>query len=182
MFSLTKLRPPDEFNKEIRDRRLNRECSRGEFNKVIRDRRLGSECPRGVGIVSESTTFERGPFYGDWWTAAAKPDMTSNMFIVGGTLGLIVCAEREGNWFLDTKSDPPPKDDVMSVDWLDRNTFISGDRSGKVRLYDTRHKGTSLRIVSPSAVAHVKRMHEHSIVVAGSNASSVCLAHSSQLT
>lgn len=159
-FSLTKLRPPDEFNKDIRD----------------------SECPRGVGLNSESATFDRGPLFGDWWTAAAKPDMISNVFVVGGTLGLVVCAEREGTWFLDTLSDSPPRDDVMSVDWLDRNTFISGDRSGKVRLYDTRHKGTSLRIVSPSSVTHVKRMHEHSIVVAGNGASRVCFAHSSQLT
>lgn len=98
------------------------------------------------------------------------------MFVVGGTLGLVVCAEREGTWFLDFKTEPPPRDDVMSVDWLDRSTFISGDRSGKVRLYDTRHKGTSLRIVSPSSATHVKRMYEHSIVVAGNRASNVCFA------
>lgn len=136
----------------------------------------------GVGLNCESATFFRGPHYGDWWTSAAKPDRASNVFVVGGTLGLVMCAEREGSWFLDTQSDPPPRDDMMSVDWLDRNTFISGDRAGKVRLHDTRHKGTSLRIVSPSSITHVKRMHEHSIVVAGNIASSVCFAHPFQLT
>lgn len=163
-FSLTKLRPPDEFNKDIRDKRL------------------GSNRPRGVELNCESATFDRGPLYGDWWTSATKPDEASTMFVVGGTLGLVICAEREGTWFLDFQTEPPPRDDVMSVDWLDRSTFISGDRSGKVRLYDTRHKGTSLRIVSPSSATHVKRMYEHSIVVAGNRASNVCFAHLSQLT
>lgn len=164
MFSLTKLRPPDEFNTEIRDKHL------------------GSKCPRGVELNCESVTFDRGPLYGDWWTSATKPDEASNTFVVGGTLGLIICAEREGACFLESQSDCPPRDDVMSVDWLDRNTYISGDRAGRVRLYDTRHKGTSLRIVSPSSVTHVKRMHEHSIVVAGNRASNVCSAHPFQLT
>lgn len=139
----------------------------------MRDKHLVSKCPSGVEIDCESATFDRGPLYGDWWTSAAKPDEVSTTFVVGGTLGLVICAEREGTLLLDPQSDFPPRDDVMSVDWLDRNTFISGDRSGKVRLYDTRHKGTSLRIVSPSPVTHVKRMHEHSIVVAGNRASNV---------
>ncbi len=118
--------------------------------------------------------FNRGPHYGEWWTSAAKPDMTSTMFVVGGNLGIVILTEREEGWLCDQHTQPPPRHDVMSVDWLDRNTFIGGDRSGKVRLWDTRHQGTSLRFVSPSSITHVKKMGAHSIVVAGNTASSVC--------
>lgn len=97
---------------------------------------------------------------------AAKPDPTSTMFVAGGSTGTFVIREIEGGW--NTKQHQPcSAKEVTSVDWLDHNTYLTGERSGAIRLWDIRNDGTSLRFQFPAAINHVKKLGEQRIVVAG---------------
>lgn len=56
------------------------------------------------------------------------------------------------------------------MDWLDMNVILNGHRNGKVKLWDARTKGlegTSSRVQHPSSIAHVRRITDHRIAVAG---------------
>ena len=93
---------------------------------------------------------------------APKPDPTTAIFVVGGK-GPIVIYERQGNWHRQVFG----YSDILSVDWLDDHTFMTGERRGAVRLWDTRSNGTSLRFQTPSVATHIKKLGEQRIVVAG---------------
>ncbi|MCJ1462331.1 hypothetical protein MMC07_000931 [Pseudocyphellaria aurata] len=97
------------------------------------------------------------------FATAARPDATSTVLIAGGSHRTYVIKAQEAGWSLDHEQNQS----ATSVDWLDQHTFLTGDRSGAIRLYDIRNQGTSLRIKFPGAINHVKKLGEQTIVAAG---------------
>ena len=60
--------------------------------------------------------------------------------------------------------------EVLAVDWQTVNVVLSGCRDKTVRLWDVRvggPQGTNLRLRHPSAINHVRRLNDNSIIVAG---------------
>lgn len=116
------------------------------------------------------------PNNGLWWlrfnyalqcfVTAPKPDPTVAIFVAGGSRGSIFISAREGEWH--TKLQPHSlAREVTTVDWLDHNTYLTGERGGAVRLWDIRSEGMSLRFQFPVAINHVKKLGEQRIAVAG---------------
>lgn len=109
------------------------------------------------------------------FATAGRPDSTSYVFVAGGSRRTYVIKPQEARWDIDHEH----KHSATSVDWLDENTFLTGDRSGAIRLYDIRNHGRSLRIKFPGAINHVKKLGEQTIVAAGleNNVKSPILSH-----
>ena len=116
----------------------------------------------------------RMPNRGLWWftfgngfecfATAPKPDPSSTVFVAGGSDGTVVITERQADW---NTSQMYKASDVTSIDWLDQNVYMTGERSGAVRLWDTRNRGRSLRFQFPICINHVKKLGEQKVVVAG---------------
>ena len=100
------------------------------------------------------------------WAAAAKNDPGITDFALATNNG-IVLVEESGPLSSNRRGSTYQPSDTIAVDWEDPNVVLSGCRNGHVRLWDTRSNGTSMRMVHPSAAAHVRRLNEHIIVVAG---------------
>lgn len=98
------------------------------------------------------------------FVTAPKPDPASTVFLVGGSRGTVIVTGGESRW--ETKMQYSARQ-VTSVDWLDANTYLTGERSGAVRLWDIRNDGMSLRFEFPSAINHAKKLGDQRIVVAG---------------
>lgn len=98
------------------------------------------------------------------FVTAPKPDPTTAIFVVGGYSGPIVISEHQGAWVTRLKFGAR---DISSIDWLDHNTYMTGERRGTIRLWDIRSNGTSLRFQAPSVATHLKKLGEQKIVVAG---------------
>lgn len=102
------------------------------------------------------------------FVTAAKPDLTSATFVAGSNRCLVVIREREGGWDASLRRLNSVRN-ITSVDWLDHNTYLTGERSGAVRLWDIRHNGRSLRFKFPAPITHAKKLGDQRIVVAGKN-------------
>lgn len=114
------------------------------------------------------------PNDGLWWhffrrqslVTAAKPDPTTAIFLAGGSNATFVIRERSDGW--DTKEVLCSEAKAAtSIDWIDHNVYMTGERGGVVRLWDVRNDGTSLRYKHPAAINHVKKLDEQRIAVAG---------------
>ena len=111
----------------------------------------------------ESTTYDT------YWASAARSSPTVPSFAVGTCHGILLVEATPETWIQNRHTDFSDYEasDTLAVDWLDQNVVLSGCRNGEIRLWDTRHNGTSARMVHPSSTTHVRRMNEHMIVAAG---------------
>ncbi|KAF2688937.1 hypothetical protein K458DRAFT_385098 [Lentithecium fluviatile CBS 122367] len=142
----------------------------------------GSDRPPVVYFCDPDTD---GPFVGQQftpkntsgiWASAAKPTFSTeprNSIALTDTENLAVAASKSlllfarsptgGAWDFTTvlKTDS----DILSVDWMSPTLIALGERSGKIRLYDTRSKGSSHILTHPGPVLRIRRADDPTRVV-----------------
>lgn len=110
-----------------------------------------------------------------FWGSSSRPDPTVSDFAIATSHGTDLIAESQSRWsFGRTQTfrtqDFRARAEVLSVDWLDRNTILNGCRDGTVTLWDARthgSDGTSSPVKHPSCINHVRKLDANRMVVAG---------------
>ncbi|KAL8991963.1 MAG: hypothetical protein Q9169_007489 [Polycauliona sp. 2 TL-2023] len=57
--------------------------------------------------------------------------------------------------------------ETLAVEFWKPELVLSGMRSGKVRLWDTRSRGTNMRFQHPSCISHIRAIDNNKVLVAG---------------
>jgi hypothetical protein len=102
-----------------------------------------------------------------WTSAVSKVDGTA---AVGTSTGIHIIREAESLWD-DTGFGIPS--DVYALEFLGPDLLACGCRDKGLRLIDTRipavHGSSNLpfTVRHPSAIAHIKQLNEHEVVVCG---------------
>lgn len=101
------------------------------------------------------------------WCSAARPFGEETAFAVGLDNGKVSkISEGEGTYSrIDSLGRGGQA--VLTIDWVDHDTIISGGRGENVCLWDTRSRGESMRFRHPSHVNHVRRLEGTRVAVAG---------------
>lgn len=105
------------------------------------------------------------------WASAASPRVDSTMFAVGDSKGTFlvrltgdsvsdVGGQRE--WCGNEQAA-----ETLAVDFWKPDLVLSGMRSGKVRLWDIRSKGTNVRFQHPSCISNIRAIGDDKVLVAG---------------
>lgn len=102
------------------------------------------------------------------WCSAANPFSEQSKFAVGFN-GYVSAIAGGEDCFSLMMSKEGQHDTIFGVDWLDYNITISGGRGGKVRLWDTRTRGESMRFRHPTRINHVRKLEGSRVAVAGTN-------------
>ncbi|KAI4285705.1 MAG: hypothetical protein L6R38_000443 [Xanthoria sp. 2 TBL-2021] len=105
------------------------------------------------------------------WASAASPHIDSTMFAVGDSKGtLLVRLTGDGvsdvggqrEWCGNEQAA-----ETLAVDFWKPDLVLSGMRSGKVRLWDIRSKGTNIRFQHPSCISNIRAIDDNKVLVAG---------------
>ena len=109
------------------------------------------------------------------WCSAPRPGPGAG-FVVGRTGHWAILTNMETYHGVIYKQIPhatllPGNDDVLAVDWLNRDTAVGGTRSGRVLLGDVRsNEGDfALRIQAHRGVQHVRVLDSNRILVGALN-------------
>ncbi|KAL8856417.1 MAG: hypothetical protein Q9178_006987 [Gyalolechia marmorata] len=105
------------------------------------------------------------------WASAASPRVDSTMFAVGDSKGTSL-VELVGNGAVDLDGQREwcgngQAVETVTVDFWTPNLILSGMRSGKVRVWDIRSKGTNVRFQHPSCISNIRAIDDHKVLVAG---------------
>ncbi|KAL8850182.1 MAG: hypothetical protein Q9221_004868 [Calogaya cf. arnoldii] len=105
------------------------------------------------------------------WASAASPRIDSTMFAVGDSKGTFL-VRLTGNGVSDVGgqrewcgNERAPE--TLTVDFWKPDLVLSGMRSGKVRLWDIRSKGTNVRFQHLSCISNIRAIDDNKVLVAG---------------
>lgn len=120
------------------------------------------------GDVPSLTTSSKGVH--TIWASAASPLVSPTMFAIGDSRGTLLLsltgngADLSGQRECCGNKKPA---ETLAVDFWKPNHVLSGMRSGKVRLWDTRSKGTNIRFQHPSCISNIRSIDDNKVLVAG---------------
>ncbi|KAL8660144.1 MAG: hypothetical protein Q9226_000050 [Calogaya cf. arnoldii] len=105
------------------------------------------------------------------WASAASPHVDSTIFAVGDSKGTLL-VRLTGNGVSDVGgqrewcgNEQAPE--TLTVDFWKPDLVLSGMRSGKVRLWDIRSKGTNVRFQHLSCISNIRAIDDNKVLVAG---------------
>ncbi|KAL8685677.1 MAG: hypothetical protein Q9218_007608 [Villophora microphyllina] len=105
------------------------------------------------------------------WNSAAGPHTNQAVFAVGTSKGVMVVGlkgntaqtwEQECHWPGDESAA-----ETLAVDFWQPDVVLAGMRSGKVRMWDLRSGGATVRFQHASCVVNVRALDQNKILVAG---------------
>ena len=106
-----------------------------------------------------------------FWQSSPKPHPSGSEFAIAAGSRVMRTFLCDGwDWDIAAGYSSPDQSDALALDWLDTNVVLCGHRKGKVILWDTRASGTHARsppIQHSASVAHVRRLSQSKIVIAG---------------
>lgn len=97
------------------------------------------------------------------FAARPAPSTSRYLFAMCSNQGIHVINKQADHSLLCVFKDS----DVLAVDFFQGQCLISGERNGRIQLYDPRDGKFTPTIFHPSAVRHIRQINSHTIVVAG---------------
>ncbi|KAL8773924.1 MAG: hypothetical protein Q9209_001354 [Squamulea sp. 1 TL-2023] len=91
------------------------------------------------------------------------------MFVVGTSKGMMLL-KLPGNGVSglhDQRECSEKASETLAVDFWTPDLVLGGTRSGQVRIWDIRSKGTNVRFQHPSCISNIKALNHNQVLVAG---------------
>lgn len=113
------------------------------------------------------------------WASAARPthftpspgltnsiaaSHAEHLAVAASSSMLIFTRSQTGAW-QSSVAVKPSSSDILALDWISYTTVALGSRNGKIRLYDTRSRGSSHVLTHPAPISKLKRADEQSRIV-----------------
>lgn len=116
----------------------------------------------------------RHPDVATIWCSAPNPyNSSGHDEIAIGTQTSVVMLRGSGQW--ESHLPMRTRRDVLALGWTDPHTLAVGFRSAKVRLWDSRSNGSSLRIRHRGAVTGIKSAGDPTQIVVNGLRNSLCM-------
>lgn len=103
------------------------------------------------------------------WSSAANPHLppSTSAFAVGMSSQVVLYTVAQGGWSDDQVLRDGLHGDAFALDWLTPTAVAVGQRGGFVTLWDTRARGSALRLRHQANVTGIRCVGPHGVVACG---------------
>jgi WD40 repeat protein len=116
---------------------------------------------KGVSSIQDSAA--RPNTLAQFSNAIAAAD-SENLAVAAQSSLMLFTRSPSGTW--DSTRVLETNNDILTVDWMSPTVIALGQRNGKIRLYDTRSRGSSHILTHPGPIGKIRRADDPTRIVA----------------